>query len=68
METLDCRDMECPTPVVKARNFLVSNPGKPLTVLVSQKNQRDNVAAVGDRYERKVRKEDRDGHFAIIFD
>jgi selenium metabolism protein YedF len=43
MKTLDCRDWQCPTPVVETRKTLLANPGEELTVLVADPAARDNV-------------------------
>ena len=43
MVTLDCRDQQCPQPVVQVRRQLLAAPDAPLQVLVSDPAARDNV-------------------------
>ncbi|MFA4985787.1 MAG: sulfurtransferase TusA family protein [Candidatus Brocadiia bacterium] len=67
MDVLDCRGEVCPLPVIKAREFFIRNPRLPVTVLVTQPNQCENVASLADRFNRDASKEERPGHFAVIF-
>lgn len=43
MKTLDCRNQQCPAPVVATRKELLAAPGDPLTVLVGDQTARENV-------------------------
>ena len=43
MKTLDCRQQQCPHPVVEARKALLAAPGEPLEVLVGDETARENV-------------------------
>ncbi len=67
MEQLDYRGKPCPLPVAGTRKFLMQNPDKSVTVLVSKPNQCENVAALAERFGRKVETEERGDHFAVIF-
>jgi selenium metabolism protein YedF len=62
--TLDCRNDQCPTPVVETRKALLSAPGQTVSVLVGDETARDNISrlactkgyavtvtATGDSYE-----------------
>jgi len=44
MSTLDCRNQQCPAPVIATRKALLEAPASPLTVLVSDETARDNIA------------------------
>lgn len=44
MKTLDCRNMQCPQPVLETRKELIANPDEPLTVLVSNDVAQANVS------------------------
>ncbi|PLX92072.1 MAG: sulfurtransferase-like selenium metabolism protein YedF [Desulfuromonas sp.] len=43
MNTLDCRELKCPHPVVEARKQLLDAPGQPLKILVGDEVARENV-------------------------
>lgn len=43
MNTLDCRELKCPHPVVEARKQLLAAPGQPLKILVGDEVARENV-------------------------
>lgn len=47
METLDCRTLQCPHPVVEVRKRLLARPGEPLAVLVGDETARENVTRLG---------------------
>jgi len=42
--TIDCRNQQCPTPVVEARKALLAAAGQPVTILVGDETARENVA------------------------
>jgi len=44
MSTLDCRNQQCPAPVIATRKALLDAPGESLTVLVSDETARENVS------------------------
>ncbi len=44
MNTLDCRNWQCPKPVVEARKALLAEPGAPLTILLGDETARENVS------------------------
>ncbi|MDT8419095.1 MAG: sulfurtransferase-like selenium metabolism protein YedF [Desulfuromonadales bacterium] len=44
MNTLDCRALKCPHPVVEARKQLLDAPGHPLQILVGDEVARENIS------------------------
>lgn len=48
MKILDCRNDQCPTPVVETRKLLLAEPGQPLTVLVGDQTARENVTRMAE--------------------
>ncbi len=48
METLDCRGLQCPQPVVQARRYMLEQPQAVFKVLVIDPTSRDNVCRLAD--------------------
>ncbi|MBN2645504.1 MAG: sulfurtransferase-like selenium metabolism protein YedF [Desulfuromonadaceae bacterium] len=44
MTTLDCRDLQCPRPVLETRKHLLDHPGEAVTVLVADEIAQANVS------------------------
>jgi len=44
LTTIDCRNEQCPTPVVEARKALLGSAGRTITVLVGDETARENVS------------------------
>lgn len=44
MSTIDCRNKQCPTPVVEARKAILEAAGQTVTVLVGDETARENVS------------------------
>ncbi len=47
METVDCRGLNCPEPVLRAKAFLEKAAGEPFVVLVDNEASRENVLRFG---------------------
>lgn len=65
MKTLDCRDRQCPHPVVETRKALLAEPGAPLTVLVGDETARENVSRLAASQGYAVRVSASEGGFAL---
>ena len=65
MNTLDCRDLKCPHPVVEARKQLLAAPGQSLQVLVGDDVARENVTRMASNMGYKTREEVVDGGFSL---
>ena len=48
MNSLDCRNQQCPAPVVATRKAILAAPEEPLCVLVSDDTARDNVSRLAN--------------------
>jgi len=49
MNTIDCRDMPCPRPVLETRKQLIANPNNSLIVLVSNDIAQENVTRLASK-------------------
>ncbi len=47
MDTLDCKGLNCPEPVLKAKAYLEKGTGEPFTVLVDNEASKENVLRFG---------------------
>jgi len=67
MAVLDCRNQQCPGPVIETRKALLAAPGEPLTVLVGDTTARDNVTrlAASQGYEVMVSDGDEAGVYTL---
>jgi len=66
MKTLDCRQDQCPTPVVETRKLLLAEPGEPLTVLVGDDTARENVSRMAESQGYGVSVESAEYGFALL--
>lgn len=66
MKILDCRGLNCPEPVLRAKAFLDQGTGEPFVVVVDNEASRENVLRFGRNQGREVSAvtED-DGSFTI---
>lgn len=65
MNTLDCRDLKCPHPVVEARKQLLDTPGQPLQVLVGDDVARENVTRMAVSMGYATKDETVEGGFSL---
>lgn len=49
MDTIDCRDLPCPRPVLETRKQLIANPDDSLTILVSNDIAQANVTRLANK-------------------
>ena len=49
MKILDCRQLQCPQPVLETRKHLLDHPGEPVTVLVADSIAQANVSRLAER-------------------
>jgi len=63
-KVVDVRGQACPVPVVKTRDAMKEN--QPVTVLVSKRDQVENVERMAGRSGWSVASEDRGDHFAVF--
>jgi len=56
MIEIDARGLSCPIPVVKTKQAMEKNPGKPLTILVETTVSKENVSrfALSKKYSVQV--------------
>ena len=66
MNTIDCRDMACPLPVVTVRRALAEAAGKPLRVLVDDGPPRENVSRYCVNHGHTVTEERLDSGYALV--
>jgi len=66
MKTLDCRQDQCPTPVVETRRLLLAEPGMPLTVLVGDQTARENVSRMAESQGYQVSVTPAEAGFALL--
>ena len=55
METIDCRALRCPHPVVEVRKRLIARPGEPINVLVGDETARENVTRLAKSQGYEIR-------------
>jgi len=67
MSVLDCRNQQCPGPVIETRKALLAAPGEALTVLVGDTTARDNVTrlAASQGYDVMVSDGDEAGVYTL---
>ncbi len=65
MKTLDCRNQQCPAPVVETRKQILAEPDASLTVLVGDDTGRQNVARMATSLGYQVTINETDGGFAL---
>ncbi|HEX9778485.1 MAG TPA: sulfurtransferase-like selenium metabolism protein YedF [Geopsychrobacteraceae bacterium] len=65
MNTLDCRHLKCPHPVVAARKQLLAAPGQPLQVLVGDDAARENVSRMAASLGYRTKEEATADGFAL---
>jgi selenium metabolism protein YedF len=65
MQTLDCRQQQCPHPVVAARKALLAAPQAPLTVLVGDDIARQNIIRLGESFGCQLSAAPVEGGFAL---
>ena len=67
MTTLDCRNQQCPAPVIQTRKLMLDSPGEPVTVLVDNDAARDNVSrlATNQGYGVEVSDGEGSGSYAL---
>ncbi len=65
MQTLDCRNHQCPHPIVETRKALLARPGAPLSVLVGDATARENVSRLAKTMGYEVRSAEIDGGFSL---
>lgn len=68
MNTLDCRDLKCPHPVVEARKQLLDAPEQPLKVLVGDDVARENVTRMATSMGFSTKDEVVEGGFALTLE
>ena len=68
MNTLDCRHLTCPHPVVEARKQLLATPGQPLLVLVGDEVARENVTRMAASLGFKTAEEKTAEGFALTLE
>ena len=66
MNTIDCRNMACPLPVVTVRRALAEAAGKPLRVLVDNGAPRENVSRYCVSHGYGVAEEQLDSGYALV--
>jgi selenium metabolism protein YedF len=65
MEIIDCRNLHCPGPVLKAKKSLQESGGKPVKILVDAGASRENVTRFAQGKGYSVHEEAVDGGFAL---
>lgn len=66
METIDCRGMQCPKPVLETRKYLLDNPGVGAIVLVGDEIAQANVTRLATKEGYEVSSETADDHIRLI--
>ncbi|MBS3897854.1 MAG: sulfurtransferase-like selenium metabolism protein YedF [Dethiobacter sp.] len=64
-ETLDCRGLACPQPVVETKKRLALMPSGVLTVLVDNDVARENLIKLADSLHMEVMADEEDGLFTV---
>lgn len=64
-ETVDCRGLSCPEPVIQARQALQQASGDTVTVIVSNTVARDNVSRAANAMGWQVRVEEDGSDFKL---
>lgn len=65
MQTLDCRGMQCPKPVLETRKYLLDNPGVGAIVLVSDEIAQANVTRLATKEGYDVSSEVMEDHILL---
>ncbi len=65
MKTLDCRNQQCPAPVVETRKQILAEPNVPLTVLVGDDTARQNISRLAASLGYQVAVKEADGGFSL---
>ncbi len=65
METIDCRGMQCPKPVLETRKYLLANPGSGAIVLVGDEIAQANVTRLATKEGYDVSSEPADDHIRL---
>lgn len=65
METIDCRGMQCPKPVLETRKYLLDNPGVGAIVLVGDEIAQANVTRLATKEGYEVSSEPADDHIRL---
>ncbi len=66
MKILDCRNQQCPAPVVETRKLILAEPGIALTVLVGDDTARQNIARLAASLGYQVTDTEAGGHFSLL--
>ena len=65
MSTLDCRNQQCPAPVIATRKALLDAPGETLTVLVNDAAARENVSRMASSQGCSVSVSEDEGSYTL---
>ena len=65
METIDCRNMDCPAPVICTKRAIAERPGETLQILVSPGAPVENVSRFAANNGFKVTRSEIDGDFCL---
>ncbi|WP_305042689.1 sulfurtransferase-like selenium metabolism protein YedF [Geoalkalibacter sp.] len=65
MQSLDCRQQQCPHPVIETRKLILASSGGPLEVLVGDETARDNVTRLAESQGYGVSVAPAEGGFAL---
>ncbi len=66
MDTLDCKGLNCPEPVLRAKAYLEKGTGEPFTVLVDNEASKENVLRFGRSQGCEANFSAAVGEFAIL--
>jgi len=65
METIDCRGLQCPKPVLETRKYLLDNPGVGAIVLVGDEIAEANVTRLATKEGYEVNSESVNDHIRL---